>query len=157
MKKQDYTTSISVNATPQEAFHSINSVTRWWTENLEGSSQELNDEFTVHFGDVHVSTQKLIEVIPNKKVVWLVTDSKLNFIKDKQEWNGTKIIFEISEKDNKTQVRFTHQGLIPQIECFDACSNAWGDYITQSLRNLINTGNGQPTKMEAKARVAKKE
>jgi len=157
MKSQDYSVSITVNATPQEAFKSINSVTKWWTENLEGSSQELNDEFTVHFGDVHVSTQKLIEVIPNKKVVWLVTDSKLNFIKDKQEWNGTKIIFEISEKDNKTQVRFTHQGLIPQIECFDACSNAWGDYITQSLRNLINTGNGQPTKMEAKARVAKKE
>ena len=157
MKNQDYTVSITVNATAREAFNGINRVSEWWTENLEGSSQKLNDEFTVRFGDVHVSTQKLIEVIPNKKVVWLVTDSKLNFIKDKQEWNGTKIIFEISEKDNKTQVRFTHQGLIPQIECFDACSNAWGDYITQSLRNLINTGNGQPTKMEAKERVAKKE
>ena len=84
MKKQDYTASITVNATPQEAFKSINSVTKWWTENLEGSSQKLNDEFTVRFGDVHVSTQKLVEVIPDKKVVWLVTDSKLNFIKDKQ-------------------------------------------------------------------------
>ena len=151
MKNQDYSASITVNATPQEAFKSINSVTKWWTENLEGSSQKLNDEFTVRFGDVHVSTQKLIELVPNKKVVWLVTDSKLNFIKDKQEWNGTKISFEISEKDDKTQVRFTHHGLIPKIECFDACSNAWSDYITNSLRNLLNTGKGQPTPKETKS------
>jgi len=84
MKKQDYTVSIKVNATIQEAFENINSVTKWWTENVEGSSQKLNDEFEVRFGDVHYSKQKLVEFVPDKKVVWLVTDSKLNFIKDKQ-------------------------------------------------------------------------
>src|SRR5882762_8138071 len=123
MKKQDYNVSITVNATAQEAFKSINSVTKWWTEHLEGNSKKLNDEFTVRFDDVHVSTQKLVEVIPDKKIVWLVTDSKLNFIKDKQEWTGTKISFEIGKKDNKTQIRFTHEGLVPDRECFDACSN----------------------------------
>jgi len=148
MKEQDYTVSIMVNTTPHEAFKSINSVTKWWTENFEGSSQKLNDEFSVRFGDVHFSKQKLIEVIPDKKVVWLVTDSKLNFIKDKQEWTGTKISFEISERNGKTQIQFTHQGLVPMIECFDACSNAWGDYINNSLRNLVNTGKGQPTPKE---------
>ena len=153
MKEQNYTVSISVNAAPKDAFKSINNVTKWWTENLEGSSQKLDDEFTVRFGDVHVSTQKLIEVIPGKKVVWLVTNSNLNFIKDKQEWNGTKISFDISEKDGKTNIRFTHLGLVPEIECFNACSNAWGDYITNSLRNLINTGKGKPTPKEDKAMV----
>ena len=153
--KQDYTVSITVDATAKEAFNSINSVTKWWTENLEGHSQKLDDEFTVRFGDVHVSTQKLIEIIPDKKVVWLVTDSKLNFIKDKSEWTGTKISFEITEKDNKTQIRFTHLGLAPGIECFDACSNAWGDYITNSLRKLVNTGKGQPTPKEVKTTAAK--
>jgi len=84
-------------------------------------------------------------VVPNKKVVWLVTDSNLNFIQDKQEWNNTTISFEILQKDDKTQVRFTHHGLIPGIECFDACSNAWGDYIKGSLKSLINSGKGKPT------------
>lgn len=157
LKKQDFSTSIIVNATPQEAFKRINSVTKWWTENLEGSSQKLNDEFTVRFGDVHVSTQKLVEVIPNKKVVWLVTDSKLNFIKDKREWTGTKISFEISKKGAKTQVRFTHVGLVPKIECFGACSNAWNEYIQGSLLSLINTGKGQPTPKEGKTKAKKRD
>jgi hypothetical protein len=148
MKEQDLTIAISVNATASEAFNRINSVTKWWTENLEGSSEKPGDEFTVRFGDVHVSTQKLVDVIPGKKVVWLVTDRKLNFIKGKQEWTGTKISFEILEKDNKTSIHFTHHGLVPEIECFDACSNAWGDYINNSLRSLVNTGKGQPTPKE---------
>lgn len=145
MKEKDYHTRITVDATPYESFKSINNVTKWWTENLEGSSQKLNDEFTVRFGDVHYSKQKLVEILPGKKVVWLVTDSKLNFIKDKQEWTNTKIIFEILNHDNKTQIDFTHVGLVPEVECFDACSEAWGGYIRGSLLNLINTGKGQPT------------
>src|SRR6185295_10235526 len=156
MAKLDYTTTILVNQTPKEAFKSINSVKKWWTENLEGKSKKLNDEFTVQFGDVHYSKQKLVEVIPGKKVVWLVTDSKLSWIKDKQEWMGTKISFEISVKDKKTQIRFTHFGLVPMIECFDACSNAWSGYIKHSLLNLVNKGKGKPEPKEGKTKTAKK-
>ena len=150
MKKQDYHISVTVNATPHEAFEGVNSVSKWWTENLEGSSQKLNDEFTVRFGDVHYSRQRLVEVIPDKKVVWLVTDSKLNFLKDKQEWTNTKISFEISTQNDKTKIDFTHIGLVPEIECFDACSNAWSQYIQQSLWSLVTTGKGQPDKKENK-------
>lgn len=92
MKQQDYQISITVDATAPEVFKCINHVTKWWTENLEGSSQKLGDAFTVRFGDVHVSTQKLIEVTQDKKVVWLVTDSNLNFVTDKQEWTNTKLV-----------------------------------------------------------------
>ncbi|AYB33491.1 SRPBCC domain-containing protein [Chryseolinea soli] len=154
MKTQDYTTTITVHATAQEAFKGINNVTKWWTENLEGRSQKLNDEFTVRFGEVHVSTQKLVEVIPDKKVVWLVTYSHLNFIEEKDEWTGTKISFEIFEKDKTTQIRFTHLGLAPEGECFDACSNAWSQYVQQSLASLINTGKGHPTPKEEKTAAA---
>jgi len=144
MKEQDHTIAITVNATAQEAFKCINSVTKWWTENLEGSSQKLNDEFTVRFDDVHESTQKLVELITDKKVVWLVTNSKLNFVKDKQEWTNTKIVFDIAEKDDKTQIRFTHLGLIPDVECYSGCSNAWGQYIQGSLLKLLTDGKGIP-------------
>ena len=87
---------------------------------------------------------KLIEVIPNKKVVWFVVDNYFKFTQDKSEWTGTKIIFEISRKNNKTQIRVTHAGLVPEYECFDICSNAWTHYVQESLRDLITTGKGQP-------------
>ena len=144
MKEENYHTSIAVDATAHEAFKSINSVSKWWTENLEGSSQKLNDEFTVRFGDIHFSKQKLVEVIPDKKVVWLVTDSKLNFIKNKHEWTNTKILFEIAEKDGKTQINFTHVGLVPEVECYNSCTNAWGQYINGSLFKLLTEGKGTP-------------
>ncbi|HEY0653704.1 MAG TPA: SRPBCC domain-containing protein [Chryseosolibacter sp.] len=152
--KKDYSTTFSVNAPAKKVFACVNDVTAWWTENLEGKSQKLNDEFTVRFGDVHVSTQKLIEVVPDKKVVWLITDSRLNFISDKQEWTNTKISFDIAAEGGKTQLRFTHHGLVPGIECFEACSNAWSEYV-ESLKLLITDGKGQPAKKErARAKAA---
>ena len=76
-------------------------------------------------------------------MVWLVSDARLKFTKDKTEWTGTEITFEISEKGGKTEIRFTHLGLVPEAECFNACSNAWGFYINGSLRSLIATGKAQ--------------
>jgi hypothetical protein len=142
--KQDYSITISANINPQDAFKSINHVSKWWTENLEGHSQKLSDEFTVRFGEMHYSKQRIIEFIPEKKIVWLVTDSNLSWLKDKHEWTNTKISFEITSKDNKTQIKFTHIGLVPGIECFIDCSNAWSQYIHQSLLSLMTTGKGHP-------------
>lgn len=149
MTTNNYHTSITVDATAQEAFDCINNVTGWWTENLEGESQKQGDEFSVRFADIHYSKQRLVEVIPNKKVVWLITDSRLNFLKNKEEWTNTRIEFSITTENNKTQVHFTQIGLVPEIECYDACSNAWTQYV-QSLYNLITKGKGKPEKKEVK-------
>ena len=148
MKTSDFTTILSVDQTPEQAFNAINNVRGWWSEEIEGSTDKLNDEFTYHYKDVHYCKMKLIEVIPDKEVVWLVMDNYFNFTKDKSEWTGTKISFEISKRDNKTQLRFTHEGLVPEYECFNMCSDAWGSYINGSLRSLIETGKGRPNQKE---------
>ena len=144
MTTKDFTTTILVDKTSKEVFDAINNVRGWWSEEIDGSTDKLNSEFDYHYEDVHRCKIKIIELVPNKKVVWSVLDNYFKFTKDKSEWKGTKIIFEIAEKDNKTEMRFTHQGLVPAYECYEICRDAWTGYIQKSLRNLITAGKGQP-------------
>jgi uncharacterized protein YndB with AHSA1/START domain len=143
MANKDFTTTLLVEQTPNEVFKAINHVADWWQGEIKGKANKLNDEFTYRMEEFHFSKQKVVEFVPDKKVVWLVTDSKLNFISDKSEWTGTKIVFEIAEKNKKTQLRFTHVGLAPAVECYDDCSNGWSQLIKQSLFSLITTGKGK--------------
>lgn len=120
-----------------EVYEYLMNPQNWWTgifsENIEGESKQLNDEFSFKAGDgVHYSNQKLVELDVNKRIVWLVTESNLSFLNNTNEWAGTQIRFDLEEEINKTKITFTHIGLIPKIECYDACSSAW----TQYLRNL---------------------
>lgn len=144
MTTSDFTTTILVDQTRTEAFNAINNVRGWWSEEIEGDTDQLNAEFKYHYEDVHLSQMKIIELVPDQKVVWFVMDNYFKFIEDKTEWNGTKIVFDISEKNNQTEVRFTHVGLVPEYECFEVCKSAWTNYIQNSLRNLISTGKGNP-------------
>ena len=144
MKNQNYTTTISVNETPKEVFAAINNVRGWWSEEIEGRTDKLGAEFNYHYEDVHRCKLKITEFEPGKKVVWHVLDNYFDFTKDKSEWKNTDIVFEIAKKGNKTEVHFTHVGLMPAYECYSVCSDAWGSYIKSSLRNLITKGKGQP-------------
>lgn len=149
MATQDFTVTFLADKTPEEVFNAVNNVRGWWIDHIEGNSEKLNDEFAVRFADIHYSKQKLIELIPSSKIVWLITDSQLNFLQDKQEWNGTKISFDITKKGDQTELRFTHIGLVPKIQCYNDCSNAWQDYISNSLVSFVTTGKGQPYKVKA--------
>jgi uncharacterized protein YndB with AHSA1/START domain len=144
----NFTTSFAVDQSPKEVFDAVTNVRGWWSEEIEGRTDKLGAEFKFHHRDFHRSTQKITELVPGKKVVWHVSDARINFVKDKTEWNGTDIVFEIARKGDKTELRFAHVGLVPAIECYRDCSGAWGFYINDSLRSLITTGEGQPAKKE---------
>ena len=148
MSDRNFTAAISVDQTPEEAFSAINNVRGWWSENIEGSTDKLGAEFSYRYQDAHFCKIRITELVPGKRIAWHVLDNRFNFTKDKNEWKGTDIIFEISKRVDKTEVRFTHRGLVPEYECFDVCSNAWGSYINGSLRSLIATGRGKPNPQE---------
>jgi len=149
MKTNGYTTSFTVEQSPEEVFAAISNVRAWWSGEIDGRTDKLGAEFTYRYQHVHRSTQRITELVPGKKVVWHVLDAKINFVKDKAEWNGTDIIFEITKKGDKTELSFTHVGLVPAIECYGKCAGAWGFYINDSLRSLITTGKGDPNPTES--------
>ncbi|WP_225586947.1 SRPBCC domain-containing protein [Algoriphagus sp. Y33] len=157
--KTDFTTTLVVDKTPAEVFNAINNPLAWWSEEIKGRTAQLNDEFDYHFEDIHRCRVRIIELIPDQKVVWHVLDNyfkagifedashqspEIEMAEDKTEWKDTRINFEISEVENKTYLRFTHFGLVPEYECFEVCSNGWTHYIRQSLFGLITTGKGEP-------------
>jgi hypothetical protein len=47
MKNPDFTTTISVDQTPKEVFDAINNVRGWWSEEIEGGTDKIGDEFTL--------------------------------------------------------------------------------------------------------------
>jgi uncharacterized protein YndB with AHSA1/START domain len=140
---KSFKATIEVGKSPQHIFKCItNDVAKWWGgKDLEGSSTKLHDEFIVHHPNTHYSKQKLVEFIPNKRVVWLVTESELHWLKkDPHEWAGTKMIFEIDTKADTTVLHFTHEGIAPEKECYAMCSQGWDKVIKDWLFRFITLG-----------------
>lgn len=144
MNNTNYTTSFTVEQSPEEVFRAIANARGWWSQAIEGDTDRLGAVFAYHFKDLHRCRLKVVELTPNQKIVWEVLENHFTFTKDKTEWTGTKISFEITQKDRRTEVRFVHIGLVPECECYNACSEGWRTYINESLRRLITTGRGQP-------------
>ena len=141
---EDFTVTIELEKSGEDVFKAITAdVGKWWGgSDLTGNSTKLNDEFVIHHPGAHYSKQRIVEIIPGKKVVWLVTESELSWLeKDKHEWENTKIIFEIVAEGDKTQLRFTHHGLVPEKECYERCADeGWGIVINDWLFNFIANG-----------------
>lgn len=148
---EDFTVTIETNKTPMEVFDAINNPSIWWSGKVEGETTKVGDEFRYRYEDIHDSTQKITELVPGKKVVWNVIKAHINFTKDPAEWLGTDIIFEITEKEGKTELKFTHKGLNKDVECYDACSSGWNSLITVNLKNYIDKGESSEDPFEAKS------
>ena len=148
MTNHDFTTAILVDRSAKEAFDAINRPRDWWGKEIEGPTDELGGEWTYRYRDMHFSKQQTTELVPERRVVWHVVDARMNFLQDKAEWKDTKIVFDITSSGDKTEIRFTHVGLVPDVECVDVCRNAWSGLIGDSLLKLIETGQGLPDTVE---------
>lgn len=142
IKSRSFTYSFNTAKSPEEIFGLLLDPTKWWIgfheETITGKSSAINDEFSfLAGGGVHFTKQRLIELMPHSKIVWLVFESNLTFIDDPKEWVNTKIRFDITRQAEKTKVTFTHEGLIPRFECYNSCSTAWTAYL-ENLEKILN-------------------
>jgi hypothetical protein len=148
MSGQNYTKSFTVDQSPEAVFEAINNPRGWWSEAIEGRTDQLGAEWDYHYQDLHRARFKITEFAPGKKVVWHCLENYFNFVADKTEWTHTDVVFEISKQGDKTAIQFTHVGLVPAYECYSVCADAWGGYVGSSLRKLITTGKGTANTLE---------
>jgi hypothetical protein len=144
MSSKDFSTTIVVDQSAKEVFDAVNNVRGWWSEEIEGDTDQPGAIFDYHYEDVHRCKMKIIEFVPNERVSWRVLENYFNFTEDRTEWTGTTIVFDITPENGRTRLRMTHQGLVPEYECFDICRDSWTNYIQQSFRLLVSTGKGKP-------------
>jgi hypothetical protein len=144
MKKQDFSCSVIVNTSPQKTFEGILQVSKWWTKDFTGSSKQVNDEFIIQHGEAHYSKHKLTEMIPGRKLVWLITEGSMSWLQgNKHEWANTKTIFVLTPKGDQTLIEFTHEGLVPELECYSRVSEGWETVIIKRLYLFLTTGTEQ--------------
>ena len=133
----NYTVSIEVTKSANDVFnHIINDVPRFWPEEFEGESSKLNDEFVFRSGNSHYSKNKVVELVTDKKIVWLVTESIRKT--DNFEWTNTRMIFELTPKGDSTQITFTYDGVVLENE-YDRLVQVCDFVIKDRLYNLIES------------------
>lgn len=139
---QSFTATIEVDKPAHHVFDCVLDVSKWWGgKDLAGSTRALGDEFTIKHGDVHYSKQKMIELVPEQRIVWRITESRLAWLeRNKDEWTGTRLIFEIAPRGSGATLHFTHEGLVPEQECYPSCSAGWSLVIKNYLFNFIADG-----------------
>lgn len=137
MSTNDYTSEFVVSESAEAVYATIVAVRDWWGGEIEGHAEQVGDVFTYRFEDLHFTRQRVSQLVPGRTVVWHVEDGAIHFVTNKSEWDDTDVIFDILPQESGTAVRITHRGLVPQKECFEACSAGWNYYFGNSLKAAI--------------------
>ncbi len=140
--KNNFTCSISAKISAIEATNKISNVTDWWGVTFTGSAKKRRDNFVVKMGGNSFFNFTVREFIPGKRIVWYITDCNMPWYSNHKEWAKTNIIFNLSENNGMTTVDFMHEGLTPDIECYEECNEGWTHWIKTSLFSYLTTGKG---------------
>ena len=141
----DYTSEFWVDQPPTNVLAVIGNVGDYWAPpgnlvdaTIEGAAHHVGDEFTYRDRAIQHCRFVVTEIVPGRRAVWNVLDARLNWVDDQNEWNGTRVVFDLTPERDGTRVHFTHQGLTPSMECYGECSQGWRGVIADSLQGRLN-------------------
>lgn len=117
-----------------EAISTISGLSNWWTVQTEGDAS-VGGKIQFDFGDFKGPLMKVVEAVPNEKVVW-------ECVKSDHGWLGNRFTFLLDENEGKTRLRFSHEGWEEDGDFYAICSFSWGRYL-ESLRQYCQTGTGE--------------
>jgi hypothetical protein len=140
IQNKKYTVEIEIAKSLNDVFNHVIDVSKWWPEDFEGTSIKLDTEFIFSTGDSHYSKNKVIEFVPNKKLVWVTTESRRKT--DNFDWTGTKMIFELIPQEDTTMLQFTYDGVVLENE-WDRLVQICDMTIKELFYNFIINGKGK--------------
>jgi uncharacterized protein YndB with AHSA1/START domain len=123
-----------------EALTTIEGLSAWWTTTTQGDNN-IGGVLQFRFGNGGFD-MKVLELDPARRVLWQVVDGP-------EEWIGTKISFDLDQRDDRTIVLFKHAGWKESVEFTHHCSTKWAVFLL-SLKSLLETGKGAPWPNEIK-------
>jgi uncharacterized protein YndB with AHSA1/START domain len=140
---------VGIKASPEKVFQALSTIdglADWWTENTEGVS-EVGRTITFEFRDPSGGIKggfdmKVVKQEPFKRLQWICE-------KGPEEWVGTEITFDLKEEKDFTIVLFAHRKWRDAVEFTAHCSTKWAVFL-MSLKELIETGKGQPAPRDVK-------
>ncbi|MEJ4088947.1 SRPBCC domain-containing protein [Galbibacter orientalis] len=92
-----------------------------WTKKLKVKPEVgFINEFD--FDEGYITKFKIIELVENNKIVWECTASD-------KEWIGTKVSFELTEKNNTTTLRLKHYNWKKRTEFYGWCNYNWAMFL----------------------------
>ncbi|AYN05931.1 SRPBCC domain-containing protein [Flavobacterium sp. 140616W15] len=106
-----------------------------WTEELI-VKPELGFINEFNFGDNDNTKMKVIELVQNQRVLWECLDSG-------PEWVGTKISFDLTEKNGITSIVLKHFDWRELTEFYQWCNYNWAMFLL-SLKSYCEDGEGTP-------------
>jgi hypothetical protein len=119
------------------AVATMEGLSEWWTrDGVRGDSSE-GSKLQFFFGQPEpAAVMEVARLDPHGHVNW-------NCIEGADEWVGTKLAFDLTEKENETVVLFTHADWRSPSEFMAHCSARWA-YFLLSLKSYLETGKGTP-------------
>ena len=150
----DFTTTVTIARPVADVFAAVLDARGWWNKTIDGPTTSPGDEFGFEVRGLARTRIRVTDVTPNERVEWLVIDNEFGFIEDQTEWIGNRIVFDLEPVGDQTRLTFTQHGLVPEYECYEVCSNAWAFFVRDSLRNLVESGQGKPESADGDAAPA---
>ncbi len=136
---ESYNKKILVSSAKEYAFRALTEGVREWWGAFEGKISKEGDVFTMTF-DETAWKFRVFDVIENEKIGWECIEARhmhpgLSGIE--KEWLGTKVYWSIREKEKGVEIELLHEGLVPELNCYDVCKDEWGHFFLQGLKNYL--------------------
>jgi uncharacterized protein YndB with AHSA1/START domain len=114
---------IQIDAAPSIVFPLVASADgfkKWWaadvTEDKAAGFAELG-----FFNRATVYRLRPGPITAPRRADWMCDSGK--------EWNGTTLVFDLTEQNGRTQLRFTHAGWAAETDYFISCNTTWGELM----------------------------